>query len=155
MSWATIRPALVAKVAEVPGVGKVHGHFPLSSDAPTHPDFQALFVHNGVFNVWIIERTGYLEEVSPEDERVCLLTHEVSISAFRALKEGAAAEAAFQSALDAVTATFRTGQRTLGGVANTYSVPSFQDITEVTFQRSSIACYKAVSSFLVEEILRP
>lgn len=133
----------------------MHGHFPFSSDAPTHPDFQTLFVHNGVFNVWIVERTGYLEEVSPEDERVCLLTHEVSITAFRALKEGAAAEAAFQASLDAVTAAFRTGPRTLGGVVNTYSVPDFQSIAEVTFQKNSIACYKASSSFLVEEILRP
>jgi hypothetical protein len=153
MSWATFKTALVSKVAAVEGTGRVYSYWPLSSDAPTHPSWQSLFLHEGVFNFWSIQRTGYLEEISVDDETVTLVTHEVSITALRALKLGADAESAFQAALDAVSASFRTGPRTLGGLVNTYSVPDFQSITEVSFQKT-VSAYKAESSFLVEEILR-
>lgn len=150
MSWETFKTPLVARIVAVSGVGKVYPYWPLSSDSSIHPKFKAMFEKDGALNFWAIQRAGFSREKCPDDDSHYLVTHDVRIAAIRAF-QGPSSEASFQTVLDAVSSDFRSGDRTLGGIVNTLSVPDFREIAAITFA-SSVVAHGAEASFRVEEI---
>ncbi len=78
------------------------------------------------------------------------MTHDITLTAFRALTDEAG-EATFQDLLEAVSSDFRSGDRTLGGLVNTLSIPSFGPISEGLFG-GSVAAHESEASFRIEEV---
>lgn len=110
----SVRAAIVATLAAVPGIGRVHDR---QRYARAEKDFRALYVTGeGVLNGWFVARHSFEERAIGDDSS--RIEERWRITGLVGLSDDAASELAFDTLIDAVATSFRA-DRGLGGAVLT------------------------------------
>ena len=157
MSWAAIRGALVTRLGTITGIENVHGQIRYVDDNLEETIFKDLFVDtNNNVNTWMFSRTARAVEAVPDDSTKAKVLHTVTMQGSLSLVDAgtgsANTEDTFQGLIDALCDDLRTGDRTLGGVANTHSLPQASTIGHAMFYRS-VLCHDTTVTLTIEEIV--
>lgn len=154
MSYQAIRDALESRLQAISSVGVVHAWPRLVRETPQSSEFQGSLVESGKLNVWMISRTGVRDRQAEDRDNRQIRVHEINIDVFWAWDDtgvkGTTSDTLFQNALEAVLDDIRTGDRTLGGAANTMSLGRVSTIEPVRYL--STLCHHAVIQLEVEEV---
>lgn len=157
MSWATIRGALQTRLDAVTGVDQVHTYWRWHDGGPEEAAWRALFVSGTTVQAWMITRAG-MPRTLPATPAANLAQrwlrrHDVEIHCFYRWQDSSGSQNVFQDLLDAIEADLRTGDRTLGGVAVTHSLPEVQTPTDEGAALGGELCHRALIRLTVEELL--
>ncbi|MCA9775640.1 MAG: hypothetical protein KC800_02955 [Candidatus Eremiobacteraeota bacterium] len=160
MSWATIRSALVTRLAAVTGIENVHGQIRYLNDSVDDTRFSNLFLDdNEGLHTWQFTRTNRVEVSCPDDSTKATVTHSVRLLGLLMLSDAGTgstnSEDTFQALVDTLAEEFRDGfsdsARTLGGACITYSVPTFT-VRHASYFNHYLA-HEAEATFDVEELV--
>lgn len=155
MSWATVRAALKTRLEAVSGVENVHGQLRYDHDGLDEDKFEELFIGAGeVVNTWQFTRTTRTAQRSPDLSTVTKVQHAVTLRGNRSVVDPGTGttntEDGFQDTIDAICDNLDDGDRTLGGVAITHSIPQAGQIGHAMFY-NSVLCHDVSITFTVEE----
>ena len=153
MSYAGIRDALVTRVQAVSGIGNVWPRFRWFLDDVDSSAFATIAVVNDYVNVWFVSRTDSDDTQPSDSESAWRRRHEMIIVGFFSVHDADNTEGIFQVLVDAIRDNLRTGDRTLGGAAMTYSLTKAQGIGFETYGPSPILCHTVTIKLTVEEVL--
>jgi hypothetical protein len=129
MSYTTILAQIKSTLEGVSGVQNVHDYLRWSADLTTH---QSLFIANGTFDFWMIERTSAPSEASLNGQ--VFRNHEFILHYMTQLDDSAASEKTAQQLADDVMDTFNLrANLTLGGTADQIEAAQLVEKTEVEF----------------------
>jgi len=153
MSWGTIAAALQARIAAIQTDSQVHAVVKHLKEDEETPDFKALFANKEAtdINFWMISRVSDEEKKSESDANRWLNHHTAEILHVRGLHGHGDSETPFQADLDAIIADFRTGDRTLGNIAEFFTDIHFPRIDLVKFSKAT--CHMAHGILTVEEVI--
>lgn len=134
---AAIRAAIVAKLAAVPGIGRVHAYERYSA---TDKAFRNLYVTDGVLLGWHVRRVA-----CKEDAAFNQVTTVWELRGVAAIVDAQASELAFDALIDAIRDAWRDDP-TLGGAvlyprSEDAVVPELADAGPVLF--AGVLCHSA------------
>lgn len=157
MSWATIREALQTRLAAIDGVENVHDYLRYRKKGWQDSEFQDLFMvtvgGNPFPHCWMFSRVDVAYIQAPEPDNVVKVQHQILVGAKYGFSDSDESEHAFNTLLDTVCADLINGDRTLGGVAITHSLPQVSDIQPAGFFKTKFLCHEATLQFAIEELL--
>lgn len=115
MSLDAIRTAIVGKLEQLPGIGRVHAY---ERYASTHDALRQIYLaDDGQLRGWYVQRTGRAEQ-SPALGR-WQVTQRWKIQGFMALADADASELRFDALVESACAAFRQDETLGGTVAST------------------------------------
>ena len=150
MAYSDIRDALETRLGAIAGVENVQGYHRLVSTGVDDPTFRGLFVNgSNDLHAWRFTRTAVSQVLCGDDDDTIKRTHTIEIEGYRGIVDGSASENTFQDLLDVILDDLNTGDRTLGGVAITHSLPQAGRIFAVSFY--NVLCHAVTITLQVEE----
>ena len=136
----TIRGAIVARLAAVPGIGAVHRYQRYTA---WEPGLRRLYESNGTLLGWSVRRVATAERADAASYNQ--VVHRWRIEGVMSLNDEAASELAFDALIEAIRDAFRADE-TLGGAVETTAVdgqagPQLEDSGPAKF--SGVLCHHA------------
>lgn len=128
--WSAVRTALATRIAAAAGT-QCHTRQEWTDGGATSRDWAALFTENSegeAVHFWEITRSGRSVSDHEEADDVLVTRFRVAISGYFSHYAEFTTEDNFQDIVDAVSEDLENGDRTLGSVCNTHSLPNFQTI---------------------------
>lgn len=151
MSWASIRAAIATRLSAIAQVGTVSQYEKGLTDSPETATFLAAFAEGGKLNTVWITRTGRSTRRPVADDSRVIRRHGVRLVAVYAFGSDGSSAQDFDALLDAVCDNLESGDKTLGGTAQTYSLPEAASI-RITDYADQITVHAAEIRFEVDEV---
>lgn len=149
MAYSNIRSALNTRLSAITGVENAQSYHRLISRGVDDATFTSLFVADGVLHAWRFTRTSVAQALCNGHDSTVKRTHTIEIECYRSVVDDDASEHTFQDLIDTVLDDFGSGDRTLGGVAETHDYPQVTRILAGMFY--NVACHIATITMRVEE----
>lgn len=150
MAYSNVRAALSARLSAISGVENVQPYHRLVSTGVDDPSFRSLFVNgSNDLHAWRFTRTSVAQTLCSDHDDTVKRTHSIEIECYRGIVDDSATENTFQDLLDTVLTNLNDGDRTLGGVCITHSLPQVERVVAGSFY--NVLCHIAVITLQVEE----